>query len=112
MDPFPKFIVETDDQEGDCLIVALCTYHRQIATDHSKVKGGGWWLLDREKNIYTLHGESEQFGRAKIEDIAKCVQNKKVFSSPTLLKNLTNKYKFQYRDYVGEIIDLETYGQE
>lgn len=33
MDAFPKFIIETDDQKGDCLIVAKCTYHKQLATD-------------------------------------------------------------------------------
>ena len=71
MDVFPKFIIETDDQEGDCLIVAKCTYHKQLATDITKVKGGGWWTLDRDNSIFTLSGDSHVFGRAKIEDIAK-----------------------------------------
>ena len=57
MDVFPKFIIETDGQEGDCLIVAKCTYHKQLATDIKKVKGGGWWTLDKENSIFTLHGE-------------------------------------------------------
>lgn len=107
MDVFPKFIIETDDQEGDCLIVAKCTYHKQLATDIKKVKGGGWWILDRDNSIFTLYGESHEFKRAKIEDIASCVQRKKVFSSKSLIRNLTDDFKFQYRDECGEIIDLE-----
>lgn len=106
-DVYPKFIIETDDQEGDCIILAKCTFHKQLATDISKVKGGGWWDLDREKNIFTLYGESHDFGRAKIKDIADCVQLKKVFSSSALYRNYTDKFTFQYRDESGEIIDLE-----
>jgi hypothetical protein len=109
MDVFPKFIIETDDQEGDCLILAKCTYHKQLATDISKVKGGGWWTLDRDNSIFTLYGDSHDFGEAKIEDIAKCVQNKKVFSSSALNRNFTDNFKFQYKDQCGEIFDLETY---
>jgi hypothetical protein len=110
MDIFRKFIIETDDQEGDCLIVAKCTYHKQLATDITKVKGGGWWILDEDDLIFTLSGDSHDFGRAKIEDIASCVQRKKVFSDATLLINLTSNFKFQYRNEVGEIVNLETYG--
>lgn len=109
MSIFPKFIIETDDQEGDCLIVAKCTYHKQLATDISKVKGGGWWTLDRENSIFTLYGNSHDFGRANIDDIAKCVQCKKVFSNRALVRNFTDDFKFKYRDEVGDIIDLETY---
>lgn len=111
MSVFPKFIIETHDPEGDCLIIANCTYHKQLALDVSKVKGGGWWSLDREKLIFTLHGDSSDFGRAKIQDIANCVQRKMVFSSYALHRNLSNKHTFQYRDQVGDIICLETYNE-
>jgi len=106
MDVFPKFIIETDEQKGDCLIVAKCTYHKQLATDISKVKGGGWWTLDRDASTFTLYGGSHDFGRAKIEDIADCVKRKKVFSSPTLSRNFTDDFKFQYINEVGEISPL------
>lgn len=110
MDVFSKFIIETDEQEGDCLIVAKCTYHKQLSTDISKVKGGGWWTLDSDNSVFTLSGDSHDFGRANIEDIASCVQRKKVFSSASLHRNLTDNFKFQYRNEVGEIVNLETYG--
>lgn len=109
MEVFPKFIIETHDQEGDCLIVTKCTYHKQLVTDINKVKGGGWWKLDNEKGLFTLHGNSHDFGRAKIEDIASCVQRKKVFSSSDLIINLTDEFRFQYKYDDGEIIDLETF---
>lgn len=107
MDVFPKFIIETDEQEGDCLIVAKCTHHKQLATDITKVKGGGWWSLDSDNSIFTLHGDSHDFGRAKIEDIRSCIQRKKVFSSASLILNLTDNFKFKYKNQVGEITDFE-----
>lgn len=106
MNVFPKFIIETDDQEGDCLIISKCTYHKQLATDLSKVKGGGWWILDRENSIFTLYGESYDFGMASIDDIKKCVENKKVFSSSALVRNYTDNFSFRYKTESGEIIEL------
>jgi hypothetical protein len=107
MDVFPKFIIETDDIEGDCIIVAKCTYHKQLVTDITKVKGGGWWIMDLENSIITFHGDSHDLGRASEEDIRNCVQRKKVFSSAALIKNLTDKFKFKYKNQCGEIFDLD-----
>lgn len=110
MDVFPKFIIETDQEEGDCLIVAKCTYHRQLVTDKEKVKGGGWWLLNYEQKLFTLHGSSEDFGQARIEDIADCVQRGKVYSSAALTRDFIEQgYKFQYKNECGEIFDLHTF---
>jgi hypothetical protein len=103
-DVFPKFIIETDSEQGDCLIIAKCTYHKQLAYVVKNVKGGGWWTL--KDNIFILSGESHDFGKAKLEDIKNCVQNKKVFTNYTLSNNLTNKYTFQYKTETDEIIDL------
>jgi hypothetical protein len=105
MESFPKFIIETRAEEGDCLIIAKCTYHKQLVTDASKVKGGGWWTLDNERTTFTLHGESHDFGKAKIEDIASCVQRGKVYRSKVLFSDF-NGFKFQYRNEVGEITIL------
>jgi hypothetical protein len=106
---YPKFIIETDPTEGDCLIIAKCTYHRQLAIDISKVKGGGWWSLDKEKSTFTLTGESHDFGKAQIEDIAKCIQREKVFRSLALIEDISHQFEFYYRDIYGELIDLKTY---
>jgi len=107
MDVFPKFIIETDTEEGDCLIISKCTYHKQLVTDKTKVKGGGWWTLDKENRIFTLYGDSQDFGRAKIEDIINCIKLKKVFSNAALVKNLTDDFKFQWRNLDGEIINIK-----
>jgi hypothetical protein len=106
MDVFPKFIIETDDELGDCLIIAKCTYHRELATDIKKVKGGGGWRLDEEGNRFTLYGESFDFGRAKIEDIKNCIKAGNVFSNPCLCYPITDKHEFYY-DYDGAIINLK-----
>lgn len=109
MDVFPKFIIQTNDEEGDVLIIAKCTYHKELATDVAKVKGGGMWSIDNENFIITLHGESYDFGRARVSDIAKCVQSKNVYTRKFIFGKFDERYKFQYKNQVGEIIDLETY---
>lgn len=103
---FPKFIIETDDIEGDCLIIAKCTFHKQLATDIAKVKGGGWWALDFETKVFTLHGSSDDFGAAKLEDIKSCVDRKKVFSNSALVRCFSEEFKFCYKNAVGEIQEL------
>ncbi len=105
MELFNKFIIETDDQKGDCLIIAKCTYHKQLVVNTEKVKGGGWWYLDGYKKII-LHGESYDFGRANIEDISNCIKLKRVFRTKSLLWDMTDDYSFKYKNEVGEIIDL------
>jgi len=102
--PFPKFIIETRDK-GDCLIIAKCKYHKQLVSDKDKVKGGGWWILDRENSTFTLHGNSHDFGAASMEDIKNCVLNKNVFTSRSLNKNLSN-FIFKYQDQIGVVTKL------
>lgn len=109
MDIFPKFIVETDDELDKIIILAMCTFHRELASDVSRIKGGGWWVLNRKTNVFTLLGDSHDFGKARIEDIAQCVQQKKVFSSSSMHKNYTDNYTFLYKDDCGEVHDLQTY---
>lgn len=107
MDVFPKFIIETDDEYGDCLIIAKCTYHKQLVTDTKQVKGGGWWTLDSNNKTFTLFGRSEDFGQAKLDDILNCVKNKRVYSSKSLHRNLCKDYKFNYKNELGEIIKIQ-----
>jgi hypothetical protein len=108
MSVFPKFIIETDSELGDCLIIAKCTYHKQLVTDPTKVKGGGWWTMDQETMTITLHGESHDFGMAKLEDIAECVKSNRVFRSPTLMLPHSHEFQYQYRTQSGELIELPT----
>ena len=75
-DVFPKFIVE-----GNNLIIGKCTFHKQLATDITQVKGGGWWKWDQEKKEFKLFGESHDFGRADAEDIKACIEAGNVFLS-------------------------------
>lgn len=107
MEAYPKFIIETDDQEGDCLIIGKCTYHKQLVTDKTKVRGGGWWNFNDNKTEIHLYGKSEDFGYAKFEDILNCIKNKKVFSSSVLVRNISDRYKFFYRNDYYELIELK-----
>ena len=96
---YPKFIIE-----GENLIMAKCTYHKQLATDTKQVKGGGWFQYDEYEKAFIFSGSSHDFGHAKIEDIKKCIENNKVFGNSRLTRNMSN-HKFMY-DTQTELIKL------
>jgi len=102
-DLFPKFIIETDDELGDCLIIGKCTYHRELAIIKENVKGGGWYKYNNETNTFTLYGESEDFGPAEIEDIQNVINNDNVYTNPYLSHPITKKHKFIYDAYSEKI---------
>ncbi len=106
MDIFPKFIIEEDEELGNCLILSKVTFHRDIATNLDKVKGGGMFQYDNESNSFVFHGKSDQFGYAKLEDIKECVQSGKVFTNPTLTHNISERHSFYY-DSGSKIINLK-----
>jgi hypothetical protein len=108
MDVFPKFIIVTDDQKGDCLIIAKVTYHNQIVVDKTKVKGGGWFLMTRETNTITLHGESDEFGKAKLEDITNCINAGNVYTNPSVEYSIADKWNFLYHTG-SELIPIKTH---
>ncbi len=108
MDVFPKWIVEDLQEDGVCLILGKATYHKQIAHTVKNVKGGGWWRKDEEAKEFYLHGTSEDFGSPSMEDLAKCIQGKRCFTSYALTRNLS-EYKFFWLTVSGEKIDLETF---
>lgn len=96
----PKFIIETDIEEGDFLLIGKCEFHEELATDREKVKSGGWWCLDKDKTTFILSGASVDFGRATKEDILNCIQNKRVFIGP-YHHNITLLYSFNFLDHAG-----------
>lgn len=100
---FPKFIIEEDSELGNCLIIAKCTYHKQLATFEDKVKGGGWWI--RKGDEFTLHGKSEDFGEADFDTIKECILKGNVYSNKSLSMKLDN-FKFKYKNIYGEIVEI------
>lgn len=106
MGVFQKFIIETDDELGDCLIMAKCTYHKQLAINKTKVKGGGWWT--RKDEVITFSGDSHDFGKATLEDVIKCVKSGNVYTSPYLGHSVSKEYEFYY-DFGSELIKINQY---
>jgi len=97
---FPKFIIEEEN-----MILKTVKNHRDIATNESRVKGGGSYIFDIETNSFTLYGESYEFGAAKIEDIKKCIEDGKVYANDELTNSIADKNNFSF--YNGsEIIKL------
>jgi len=104
-DLFPKYIIETDDELGNCLILSKCSFHHELVTDKEKVHGGGWYKVDLEKKIFTFYGDSHDFGQASLEDVKKAVEEDKVFTNPYLTHSIAKDFKFKY-DTGSELIDL------
>jgi hypothetical protein len=71
----PKWIIEKDQ-----LIIGKVKFHRDLACVKQQVKGGGLYAIDYENATLWLYGSSDEFGRASMEDVAKCVKNGKVGS--------------------------------
>lgn len=90
MEKFPKFIIE-----GENLILRKVNFHHEIATDKSKVKGGGWFKFKSETNTFILFGDSHDFGKASFDDVKKCVEAGKVFYD-RLTRNISATHKFSY----------------
>lgn len=98
-DVFPKFIVEDNE-----LIIGKCTYHKQLATDKTKVKGGGLWKWKQEEKEFTFHGSSDEFGQATEEHIIACIKSGNVFLSYSGGRNVADHTFYYNNGY--EIIKL------
>jgi len=100
-DLYPKFIIE----EGN-LILSKVTFHKELVTDKSLVKGGGFFDFDDESNSFTFYGKSSDFGASDINDIKECIDNKKVFTNKMLTRNISEKFNFYFNNE-SEIIKLK-----
>jgi hypothetical protein len=101
MDIYPKFIIE-----DGALIIGKVKYHKELATNESNVKGGGWWILEEETKTFIFLGDSNDFGRAKIEDVQKAIDDNKVFISKHSDESIANEYNFDYNNQ-SEVIKLK-----
>lgn len=104
---FEKFIVETDDEIGNYLIIGKCQFHRELAHDVAKIKGGGDWRRNEEKTEIVLSGESYEFKSVPFEILKDCIKNKKVFTNWSLSNNITDNYDFYWKDFFGETVNLK-----
>lgn len=100
MDVFPKFIIE-----GNNLIIAKCTYHKDLVTDKEQVKGGGMWNLN--DHTITLYGSSSDFGAASVENIKRCIDAGNVWSDQYEINNICDDYNFVYVNVFMERIKLK-----
>lgn len=99
MDLFPKFIIE----DGN-LILGKVTYHSELVTDKTKIKGGGWFRLKFKEKTITFYGYSHDYGKATLEDVRNCIISGKVYTSKYHTKS-PREFKYFY-DTGTEIIEL------
>ncbi len=101
MEKFPKFIIE-----GENLILMKVTFHKDIAVDKTKVKGGGWFRYLVHTDNFVFYGESDDFGKSTLDDIKKCVEKGNVYYGNRLNRNISLIHNFGY-DTGTEIIELQ-----
>ncbi len=109
MDVYPKFIIL-----DDVLIISKVTYHKHIlceevdpVAEKHRIKGGGWFTFEHRTNTFTFFGDSTDFGRAKLEDIQKAVDEGKIFTNVYQTHSIANDHNYAY-DTGSEIIPLKT----
>jgi hypothetical protein len=100
----PKFVIETDPEIGDCLVIGKCNYHIELVNDEEKTKGGGWWK--KEGNKFFLFGSSDRLGKAEVSDIKYCIERGNVFTNKYMINSIVDKFEFYYFER-GENIDLK-----
>lgn len=105
MSVFQKFIIENDPEDGLYMVLAKCTFHKQLAHNTENVLGGGSWELF--ENEITLFDKSQDFGPCTLEDLKYVIQNKKVFPHTYSDRDLSAKYNFVWQDIHGTEINLK-----
>ena len=98
MSLFPKFVIE----DGK-LTFSKVTYHNQLVIEKGNVKGGGWYSFKNETKTYILSGDSHEFGRADLDDIKRCIDNKMVFPRMFTDRNISDDFNFMYNNGVETI---------
>jgi len=98
MDLQPKFIIE-----DNALILGKVTFHKHLANDISKVRGGGWFVYHHDSKTFILHGESHQFGKARLEDIQKCVESGEVYTNKSKTHSIAKDFTFYYDKYSEKV---------
>ncbi len=83
-----KFIIQ-----DNTLKVGNVVMHEDLKNEQSNepVLGGGYWYIDREKNILYLYGKSIDFGRVTKKEI---IEVRKNGSYTTSLEKLEWKWAF------------------
>lgn len=102
MDVLQKFIVE-----DGCIIMAKSIYHKTLVSKLNW-KGGGFWSYNKDTGTFTFFGRSHDFGKASMEDIKKCIENDKVFSSRFLKHSIASIFDFNYKDELGNVTILKS----
>lgn len=91
-DIFNKFIIYTDTDGVDKILMARVTYHIEIAEGNgipvSSVKSGGWFVTKRDTennmiwNELILMGGSDRFGDFDREEIKQILDDNELYTRP------------------------------
>jgi hypothetical protein len=98
MDLYPKFIIE-----GTSVRLGKCIAHKQLAVSKENVISGGWYHF--KDGTFTLFGESVDFGRATLRQLQEIAKNGVFVMRGS--ERSTEKFKFQFKDQLGEITPLK-----
>ena len=95
-----KFIIQ-----DNTLRLGNVDMHHELKNkqSESRIIGGGYWYLDKEKHTLYLYGKSIDFGKVTIEDLKEVKQNG-VYS--IFLETM----KWKWFDS-GDLMDVKEYGK-
>ena len=91
--------------EDGHLVLGKVEYHKALVTDKEKVQGGGQFRFDLEKRECLFFAESHDYGRCKMEDVKKAVEEGKVWTSMIGGRNISEDFTFKF-DRQSEIVTL------
>lgn len=74
-------------------------FHKELGPDKSLIRGGGWWHLDKEKDIMYLYSSSMDFGYVTRENLIDAIQNGMLRPS---LKN--TKFFHSFKEELYEVM--------
>jgi len=82
---FPKFIIYKDE-----LIIGRVEFHHELVPDNiiddSKIKGGGFFMINREEKTVMFYGVSTAFGPFCRETLRECELPEKLSGYTKLIK--------------------------
>jgi len=95
-----KYILE----DGN-LVLGKVEFHKVLVEIKENVRGGGLFRFDLDKKECLFFGESHDFGRPKMEDVKKAVEEGKVWTSMIGGRNIAGDFTFKWDRY-SEIVTL------
>lgn len=100
MDKYPKWIIEDSTFK-----LGKVKFHRELSSDTTLIRGGGWFFVDTKTNTVYLYGKSEDFGKTTFGILNECFKNGNV-----RMQRALNKFNFKFS--TSDNISIDGYWED